>query len=286
MLNAVGHNFVPIPTNVLPTIPGQITQAFMTGEDAIGRKFKPYKYNPESSDLESYYPDTPEWSKTFAYIASNVPFPGNPNIPTGNFNEKTQQIEWKPQGIDISPNEIEFLFSQVFGGVFTDINSIIKSAEGGVPTDAYRKIIGKESGTDWTKVPMIRKLLKYNPNRDIDQTRFFRLSSKSRKNKLTINELEVLQQSLDNLYKDEKINLKEYNKMWDRIYDNEADRLKVSNVIRRDVKDKNSWVLPNPKYTGYSISGYKSEPRYKGEQRGDLSETLDLLEKEKERRKN
>mgnify|MGYP003645778478 CR=1 FL=1 len=285
-LKALGHNFVPIPTNQIPTLPLQVAQGLWKGEDAIGRKFRPHKYNPQSSNLETYYPSTPEWAKGFANIISNLPFPGNPNLPTGNYNSRTQQIEWKPQGIDISPNDIEYMFGQVFGGVFTDLNSIIKMNEDGTPSNAYKKILSDSNGTDWTKVPLVRKLLRYNPNRDNDQSRFYRLSRKGRTESLKIYELNTIQSSLNNLYYDNKINLKEYNKMWDRVYDNEADRISTASKLRKEVKDYKSEDLKNPKFSGISGPGIKKEPEFVGSKRGDLKETLDLLEKEKEFRKN
>jgi hypothetical protein len=286
MLDAIGHNFVPIPTNQVPTLPLQIAQGLKTGEDAIGRKFRPHKYNPQSSNLENYYPNTPEWAKTFAYGISNLPFPGNPNIPTGNYNPKTQQIEWKPQGLDISPNDVEFLFGQIFGGVFTDVNSIIKMTKDGVPTDAYKRLVSNKTATDWTKVPMVRKLLRYNPNRDIDQSRFFRLSRKSQKEPLQIYELQTLQRAMDNLYNDSKVDLKEYNKMWDRVYNNQADDLRINDKVRVKIRDKMSGKVKNPNYDGFKIPGIKSRPKYLGDKRGDLTETLDALKVEKERRKS
>ncbi len=47
-----------------------------------------------------------------------------------------------------------------------------------------------------------------------------------------------------------------------------------------------SGKVKNPNYDGFKIPGIKSRPKYLGDKRGDLTETLDALKVEKERRKS
>ena len=256
--------------------------------DGIGRQIRPHKFDRNSSNYEHYFEDVPETMKHLAYAISNAPFPGNPLIETGEFDKKTGQVKYKSRGLDVSPNDLDYLFRQVFGGTYGTIAEQIEVLSDPSQAEAHSRIFEETSDIlDPSKNPWLRKIWTYKPSKDLDQTYVFKGLNKSRKHHLRYYELETIETALDAMYEDGKITLTKHNKIWKEIYDNQADLDGIPKDIREVGTYETDLDIPNPKYKkfrGPKVKGRKTEKKSLGTKKGDLSDALDIIKEEKQRR--
>jgi hypothetical protein len=269
MLTLVSNHFSPA-SSFLPTGFDMVYE-MSQNRDGIGRNIKPHKFDLDASDFETYYPNVAPYAKDFAFLLSN--FPIGSLQPTGEVDPTTGRVKYKNHsGLDISPDELDYLFGQFFGGLYNSMEGTVKLLSPNNYTEGWNKITNDYEGLDPKKNPFLKKIWTYKPTVNVQDLRLKRGLYDSKRRNLNQFELEHIEAALDHLFSNGKLSLQDHNKYWREIFRNQADLSTVVPSIREDIE---KYYLGTERATGKKVQVKLDEAVNKLKEEKDIRKSIE-----------
>ena len=265
------------PASGAPTIIGQVGTDLINNKDAIGRTIKPYKYDPDVSDWQNSYPETPKFIKDLSWILSNAPYPGNPGLTPDGSVDKYGQLSYNDSPLDMNPEELDYFLNQGLSGVFTTFKNTLNSMDDRSDASMYNKIYRKTyDGLDPKGTPFLRKFYSYQPTKSHNESTATRLFFQSKDRQLNTFEVEAYDNAIRNLYKEGIIGLDEYNKRFTDAFDNQTRQLGIPKRLRKQILKENTKEIGKVK--GRNIKNRPKVKRTKVGFKNALDKAKDRME--------